>query len=185
MSALSFRLGIVGIAVAVAGLAAQAPRSQAPAATSGGAAGPAVAVLDLSAASAALSAAAGEDLDVYRSRRLAELDQLRDKVRAFQKQILDGGDALKPETREELIQAVRRGQAELRQAELEAQRDVQVRADLQQAAVRDYISRAAAARNVQLVLDQKAAAVLYYAPSVDLTADVVALVKQASPKRRE
>jgi Skp family chaperone for outer membrane proteins len=169
------------VGLALAGVAAQTPaRPAVSSVTPNQPPKAVVAVVDFAAVQKSVASVGDEPLEQYRSRRMAELDTHRDAIRALQLRIVQGGESLSAEAREETLQDIRRQQDALRQAEQVTQRDLQARSDLSEGAIRELIRKIAAERGLQLVLDRGAAAVLWNAATIDLTADVVNALKQAS-----
>lgn len=172
---LSSSVLVLGIGVSLATLTAQGPARTDAAPASG----PRVGVVDRQAVERA-AAGGAESVEAYQQRKMGELTAIQDAIRVLQKRILDGGDSLAPEAREEILAEIRRRQEEWRKADQATKDELKTRAQRHTGLVAEHIAKIAAKRGLEVVLDRSAAAVLWTNPVVDLTNDVIAALRQAA-----
>ncbi|MCX6545571.1 MAG: OmpH family outer membrane protein [Acidobacteria bacterium] len=170
-----FGLAAVGLTLSIAGATAQGPaRPGAASPASIGKIAPArIAVVDLAAVVRAVSGAAGESIDSLRAKRMAELDRQRIDVHALEMKITEGSGTMTAQARQDLLQEIRRKRDALQEAELRAVGEISTRTRFTEDSIRAHIKSMAAALGYQLVLERGAAGVIFSAPSIDITADVV------------
>lgn len=171
---LSSTVLLLGIGLSFATLTAQGPvRTDAVAPPA-----PRVGVVDRQSVERATGGA--ESVEAYQQRKMSELNSIQDAIRVLQKRIIDGGDSLAPEAREEILAEIRRRQDELRKADQATKDELKARAERSTGLVSEHIAKVAAKRGLEVVLDRSAAAVLWANPVVDLTNDVIASIRQAA-----
>jgi Skp family chaperone for outer membrane proteins len=172
-----------GILACAAAIAAQAPvRGAKVAATVERASAFRVAVVDVRAVERSAAGAGTESLEEYRSKKMAGLQPQRDEIQALVVKINEGGAALTPEARQELLEEMRRRQESLRNDERQTRAELEAAATASTENIRAHIRKVAEARGVQLVLERSADAVLFHATSIDLTAAVIESL-QAKPAK--
>ena len=181
---LVFGLTGVGLALSMVGATAQAPArpAAASAALAVKIAATRVAVVDLAEVQRAVSAPGGESIDALRTNRMAALDEQRGRIHALEMKIAEGGATMTPEVRQGLVDEIRLKRDDLRKAELAAVGEISTRYRFTEDMLRAHIKTMAAALGYQLVLERGAAGVIFSAPSIDITADVVKSL-QSKPAR--
>ncbi len=139
---------------------------------------PRVGVVDRLAVEQAAAAAASEPLEAYQKRRTMELAAIQSAIRALQKRIIDGGESLTADVREQILAEIRQRQEELWKAEQATKDELKARSERSRPLVADHIAKVAARRGLEIVLDRSDPAVLWISPAVDVTNDVIASIRQ-------
>jgi len=142
-----------------------------------------VGVVDRPAVEQAAAAVAPEPLEAFQKRRMGEISAIQDAIRALQKRIIDGGESLTADVREQVLAEIRQRQEELWKAEQATKDELRARAERSRPLIADHIAKVAARRGLEIVLDRSDPAVLWISPAVDVTSDVIASIRQAAPAK--
>lgn len=137
-----------------------------------------VGVVDRPAVEQAAAAATAEPLEAFQKRRMGEISAIQSAIRALQKRIIDGGESLTADVREQILAEIRQRQEELWKAEQATKDELKARSERSRPLVADHIAKVAARRGLEIVLDRSDPAVLWISPAVDVTNDVIASIRQ-------
>lgn len=136
-----------------------------------------VAVVNLSV----LEQASGvESVETYQERRVQAVAAKFEEIRSRELRIAAETNTLTPEVRDQLQMEIRRLKQELDQEQKAAFQDVQKQRTRRHDMVMEHIGKVAAAQDIQVVLNQSEAAVVWTASTLDITKDVVASMKAAA-----
>lgn len=144
---------------------------------------PRVGVVDRPQVEQAAAAVAAEPLEAIQKRRMGEISAIQDAIRALQKRIIDGGESLAADVREQILAEIRQRQDELWKAEQATKDELKARAERTKPVIADHIAKVAAKRGLDVVLDRSDPAVLWISPAVDVTSDVIASIRQTAPAK--
>lgn len=169
----SFAL-VLGLGVFLATLGAQGP-ARPDAAVSG----PRVGVADRQALERAATDVGAESSEAFQKRQMGALAPIQDTIRVLQKRIIDGGEALAADAREEILGEIRQRQEELRKADQATKDELHARTARHKNLVADHLAKVAEKHGLDVVLDRSDAVVLWTSHAIDLTNEVITSMRQA------